>query len=215
MIWIYFVFVFLHLWRRHFRYRYIADFIIFYDPFCAQLISKTIIDMAIKHMVHLWSKLAPFQYIIIYFSNIILKKCHLKISIIFIQSCYRIPLFSCHVHQSRHDVTIFYDNVACLQIAQYVNSRHWDNFFTQHSYWISQYTLYFINLNRNSFQITLIENADRYFYLEMHSVLSGFKGHRRFNIFFRKIIDVHYTKNMEYLLSGNYVLYRDRKKQKA
>lgn len=33
-----------------------------------------------------------------------------------------------------HDVTIFYDNVACLQIAQYVNSRHWDNFSTQHSF---------------------------------------------------------------------------------
>lgn len=119
-------------------------------------------------------------------------------------------MFSCHVHQSRHDVTIFYDNVAWLQIAQYVNSRHWDNFSTQHSFWISQYTLYFINLNRNSFQITLIENTDRYFYLEMHSVLSGFKDHRRFNIFFREIIDVHCTKNMEYLLSGNYVLYRDK-----
>lgn len=37
-----------------------------------------------------------------------------------------IVFFSCHVHQKRHDV-IFFDNVPCIQIAQFVLSRHSKN----------------------------------------------------------------------------------------
>lgn len=93
--------------------------------------------------------------------------------------------FSCQVHQKRHDVIILYDNVACIQIVQYVYSRHRHNFFILHSFWICVYTLFFKNLQRKSFQITLIENTGRQFYLVMHSVLSGYTDHTRFMFLFR------------------------------
>lgn len=49
----------------------------------------------------------------------------------------------------------------------------------------------------------------------MHSVLSGFKDHRRFNILLQRDYRCALYKKMEYLLSGSFVLYRDKKKEKA
>lgn len=58
-----------------------------------------------------------------------------------------------------------------------IHETPWYNVFILHSFWNCVYTLYFINLYRKSFQMTLIEYTDRQFYLVMHSVLLGFTDH--------------------------------------
>lgn len=99
--------------------------------------------------------------------------------------------FSCQVHQKRYDVIILYDNVACIQIMQHVYSRHRHNFFILHSFWICVYTLFFKNIQRKSFQITLIENTGRQFYLVMQSVLWVLRIIHVLCFSFGEIIDVH------------------------
>lgn len=68
------------------------------------------------------------------------RKRPLKITLIFYHSINsfqnkaveKYHCFPRQVHKKRHEVVMYYDNVACIQFAQYVYSKYKDNFFIPH-----------------------------------------------------------------------------------